>query len=174
MRTSNPFISNRVTQADTEGVDVSAIHDKGFKQLVKRISGVRDRGDTSGVLLIGAAGVGKSHVLARLFRWAHDQSAATVVYLHDLLASPERLPRYLLGAVMSSLAGSRPYAYPQSELYALIKSSHRERTRKEQIQRDTEPIAAHGDAQKDRQGPGSRRIGNASVYCIPGAGRGCG
>ena len=52
VRTSNPFISNRVTQADTEGVDVSAIHDKEFKQLVKRISGVRDRGDTSGVLLL--------------------------------------------------------------------------------------------------------------------------
>lgn len=120
INTSNPFINNRITQPDATDVDVGSIHEHEFNQMKKRILGIRDSRGTCGVLLFGGAGVGKSHLLARLFRWAHEQATGTVVYLHNVLASPERMPRYLLGAMMSTLAGHRPNAYPESPLYAIL------------------------------------------------------
>lgn len=120
VNTSNPFVNNRITQPDATDVDVGTIHEREFNQLTKRILGIRESHGTCGVLLLGGAGVGKSHLLARLFRWAHEQATGTVVYLHNVLASPERMPRYLLGAMMSTLAGHRPNAYPESPLYAIL------------------------------------------------------
>ncbi|HEY5955437.1 MAG TPA: AAA family ATPase, partial [Polyangiaceae bacterium] len=120
VKTSNPFINNRITQPDATDVDVGTIHEREFNQLKKRILGIRESRGTCGVLLLGGAGVGKSHLLARLFRWAHEQATGTVVCLHNVLASPERMPRYLLGAMMNTLAGHRPNAYPESTLYAIL------------------------------------------------------
>lgn len=117
---SNPFTQDRVTQVQTSQTDVSSIHEKAFKRLVKRIDEVRTSGQTAGILLTGPAGVGKSHVLARLFRWAQEEGRATVVYLHNLLASPERTGRYLLHATVNELAGTKPANFAQSELYRLI------------------------------------------------------
>lgn len=117
---TNPFIRDRVTQADSSDADVVAIHEKEFKKLVRRIDEVRKHQNSVGIFLVGAPGVGKSHVLARLFRWAREDGDATLVYLHNVLASPERMGRYLLHATVNSLAGYRPSAYAQSALYALI------------------------------------------------------
>lgn len=117
---SNPFSQDRVTQVQTSQTDVPSIHEKAFKKLVRRIDEVRTTGQTAGILLTGPAGVGKSHVLARLFRWAREEGRATVVYLHNLLASPERTGRYLLHATVNELAGTKPANFAQSELYRLI------------------------------------------------------
>jgi hypothetical protein len=117
---TNPFTQDRVTGVQASQTDVGSIHDKAFKKLVKRIDDVRAGGPATGVLLTGSAGVGKSHVLARLFRWAREEGRATVVYLHNILASPERTGRYLLHATVNDLAGYRPANFAQSELYALI------------------------------------------------------
>lgn len=117
---SNPFTQDRVTQAQSNPADVGSIHEKSFKKLTKRIEEVRATQQTAGILLTGMAGVGKSHVLARLFRWAREEGKATVVYLHNILASPERVGRYLLHATVSDLAGYRPVNFAQSELYKLI------------------------------------------------------
>ena len=117
---TNPFTQDRVTQVQINQADVGSIHEKAFKKLVKRIDEVRSSNNATGIFLTGAAGVGKSHVLARLFRWAREEGKATVVYLHNILASPERTGRYLLHATVNELAGYRPANFAQSELYALI------------------------------------------------------
>lgn len=117
---TNPFTQDRVTQVQTSHADVGAIHDKAFRRLLKRIEDVRNSGQPTGLLLTGEAGVGKSHVLARLFRWAREEGKATVVYLHNVLASPERMARYLLHATVNDLAGYRPSDFAHSELYRLI------------------------------------------------------
>ena len=120
VQNTNPFAEDRVTQVQTSQADIGSIHEKAFKRLVKRIDDVRGSNQTAGILLTGAAGVGKSHVLARLFRWAREEGKATVVYLHNILASPERTGRYLLHATVNDLAGYRPANFAQSELYRLI------------------------------------------------------
>jgi hypothetical protein len=118
--TTNPFTHNRVTQAEDLPADVPAVHDREFRTITRRIQEVRATGQAAGILLTGAAGVGKSHLLARLFQWAHHEGAATVVYLHNVLASPERIPRYLLRALVSTMAGNHRHAYPESLLYQVI------------------------------------------------------
>lgn len=117
---TNPFTQDRITQAQSNQADVSSIHQKEFKTLIRRIEEVRRSGQTTGIWLTGAAGVGKSHLLARLFRWAKEDGRATVVYLHNLLSSPERTGRYLLHATVNALAGNRPSDFAHSELYSLI------------------------------------------------------
>lgn len=117
---TNPFSRDRVTQTNEGEADVQTIHKREFGKLVRRINDVRDSGDSSGVLLLGAPGVGKSHILARLFRWAEADGKAMVVYLHNLLASPERIGRYVLHATVSSLAGNRPSDFAESRLYEII------------------------------------------------------
>ena len=69
---------------------------------------MRDRSGV-GAALLGGAGVGKSHLLSRLYRWANEPAKgggprACYVYLHNILADPERLPRYLLKYVVSRLS----------------------------------------------------------------------
>ncbi|HEX2732054.1 MAG TPA: AAA family ATPase [Polyangiaceae bacterium] len=118
---TNPFTQDRVTQATQRALaDVGAIHDDQFKKLIRRINEVRRSGQTHGILLTGQAGVGKSHVLARLFRWANEEGNATAVYLHNILSSPERTARYLLHATVNELAGFRPANFADSDLYKLI------------------------------------------------------
>src|SRR5262249_1931924 len=56
-----------------------------------------------GVVVWGEAGVGKSHLLARLALWCRRHHHHAFVYLHNLQASPERLPRYVLKCVVSLL-----------------------------------------------------------------------
>jgi len=120
VRASNPFASSRVTAADDTSADVPTIHHAAFRKILRRIEAVRTEGVPAGVLLTGAAGLGKSHLLARLSRWAQGEGQAVMVYLHNVLASPERMPRYLLRATMSTLVGHEPSAYAESVLYQVI------------------------------------------------------
>jgi len=123
LRGTNPFAKNRVSDGAEGEVDVAAIHQAEFGQLIRRVEDVR-RGmggaGSIGVMVLGAAGIGKSHVLARLARWARRDGQATLVLLHNVVASPQRMARYLLRATMSTLAGSRSGGYTESELYRLL------------------------------------------------------
>jgi hypothetical protein len=53
-----------------------------------------------------------------MFQWA-DEDHATVVYLTNILAAPERMLRYLLYATVSNLVGHRS-DYAESRLYGLL------------------------------------------------------
>jgi hypothetical protein len=117
VRGTNPFKSFRITDPDAGEPTVDSIHQAAFNKLVRVVNDAAKTPTSVGVLLIGAPGVGKSHMLARLFQWAREDRA-TVVYLHNILASPERMLRYVLNATVSELVGRSGYA--QSRLYAIL------------------------------------------------------
>jgi AAA ATPase-like protein len=100
---SNPFLDNRINNPSARDVDVAEIHQTAFTRLtgLAREALAARRG--VGVVLWGEAGVGKSHVLSRLARWAAEEGRADFVYLHNLQAAPERLPRALLRTVVNVL-----------------------------------------------------------------------
>lgn len=122
---TNPFAVNRISEPSSYDVDVTAIHAAGFDRLVTLSSQVVRQGTGVGVALLGAAGVGKSHLLSRLYRWANTPTEsgdprACYVYLHNILADPDRLPRYLLKYVISRLAEGGQGALYESPLYRFI------------------------------------------------------
>lgn len=119
VRGTNPFRSHRITDPDSGEATVESIHQSAFNKLVRMVQEATKGQASIGVLLIGAPGVGKSHLLARLFQWAREDKA-TVVYLHNILASPERMLRYVLSATVSDLVGHRASGYAQSRLYAVL------------------------------------------------------
>ena len=108
-RDSNPFSSNRVSEpsSDAASIDVTTIHDDEYRNLLRRAREAHDGAQAVGVMLLGAAGIGKSHLLARLWKWGEKEDQAVYVFLHNLLASPERLPRYLLRSVIGLLTNGR-------------------------------------------------------------------
>jgi hypothetical protein len=106
---TNPFAANRVTEPSAYDVDVPAIHGAGFDRLVRLAGEAMTAPSGIGVALLGGAGVGKSHLLSRLYRWASEPAPgggprACYVYMHNILADPDRLPRYLLKYVVSRLS----------------------------------------------------------------------
>jgi hypothetical protein len=119
---ANPFTDNRVSGPAPAGADVDAVHRAAFDRLtaLAREACAAQRG--LGAVLWGEAGVGKSHVLARLGRWAEAQGQAPFVYLHNLQASPDGLPRSLLRAVVSTLTRGRAARFDGTPLYRLAAS----------------------------------------------------
>jgi hypothetical protein len=121
LRDSNPFTKNRVSEVgDVESEDQNLIHIDAFRELSSRIDRVRRNKTSAGVMVLGAAGVGKSHLLAHMCQWARRDGRSTTVFLHNVLASPQRMARYLLRATVSALAGYRTDAYCESDLYQLL------------------------------------------------------
>jgi hypothetical protein len=106
VRTVNPFLDNRVN-GPTADSGVETIHHEAFARLtdLARQAYAARRG--VGAVLWGEAGIGKSHLLARLARWGARGANASLVYLHNLQASPDNLPRSLLKAVVSLLTAGR-------------------------------------------------------------------
>ncbi|WP_437953427.1 ATP-binding protein [Sorangium sp. So ce296] len=119
LRGTNPFRSHRITDVGGGEATVESIHKNAFTKLTRVVQDAAKEPTSIGALLIGAPGVGKSHLLARLFQWAGEDKA-TVVYLHNILASPERMLRYVLNATVSDLAGHRGSDYTQSRLYTIL------------------------------------------------------
>jgi AAA ATPase domain len=120
VRGTNPFRSHRITDPEGHEATVENIHQGAFDKLKRMVEEAKAEGAAStGALLLGAAGVGKSHLLARLFQWAREDHA-TVVYLHNILASPERMLRYVLNATVNDLAGQRGSGLEQAKLYAVL------------------------------------------------------
>lgn len=108
VRDTNPFAANRVTEPSAYDVDVPAIHGAAFDRLVNQAERARSAPAGVGIALLGGAGVGKSHLLSRLYRWAGETTPgggprACYVYLHNILADPDRLPRYVLKYLVSRL-----------------------------------------------------------------------
>jgi hypothetical protein len=115
---TNPFQSNRVSSPNDVRVDVGQVHGTEFTRLTARIEQVR-HGRAAGILVVGGPGTGKSHVLGRLARWAKEHSAA-FVFLHNLQASPERMPRYVLKATISAVFTFQNGSYGSAGLIALL------------------------------------------------------
>ncbi len=119
---ANPFTDNRVNGPAPAGADVGDVHRAAFERLtaLAREACAARRG--VGAVLWGEAGVGKSHLLARLERWAAAEGGAPFVYLHNLQASPDGLPRSLLKAVVSTLTYGWATRLARTPLYFLAAS----------------------------------------------------
>ncbi len=115
----NPFTDNRVNAPSDEGVDVADLNRTAFERLtgLAREALVEHRG--IGAMLWGEAGVGKSHLLSRLDRWARSAGACSV-YLHNLLAAPVNVPRVLLRNVLGKLTWTDSASYRRTMLFEMI------------------------------------------------------
>ncbi len=117
---TNPFKRDAVTGTKGGDIDVQEVHRREFQRIQHAVEAVRTDGGAAGVLLIAPAGLGKSHLLARLERWAREDARCTMVILHNVVAAPERMARAVLGATLHLLAGAQDVAFAQSDLYALL------------------------------------------------------
>lgn len=120
LRFSSPFSLDRVTQPSEQEVDVKTIHGEKFDQLVRLANQACREKRGIGVVLWGEAGIGKSHLLARFSRWAKGQEKAHYVFLHNIQAGPDRLPRYVLKCTISSLAAAKQSNFADTELFKLL------------------------------------------------------
>jgi hypothetical protein len=117
---SNPFSANRVDDPSRLYADVDTIHQKTFQRLIAHAETACKERRGIGVLLGGEAGVGKSHLLARLCRWADEKGRAFYVFLHNLQSSPDRLPRYVLKCAVSRLTQGKNHGFLGTPLYRLV------------------------------------------------------
>jgi len=125
LRTTNPFLANRVERMLTTGlVDVADIHQDEFERILELGRQAHGENRGVGVVVWGEAGIGKSHLLARIARWAPER--ACFIYLHNVQASPERLPRYLVKCVVNVLTRGQASPLWQTPLFHLINASVRE------------------------------------------------
>jgi hypothetical protein len=123
---SNPFTANRINGPSETDIDVPQIHERAFERLVALAQEARAEGRGLGAVLWGEAGTGKSHLLSRLWRWAQQDKHACPVYLHNLQASPENLPRSLLKSVVSILTLGRVNRFAETPLFRLVNAFLRE------------------------------------------------
>jgi hypothetical protein len=128
VRHTNPFLVNRVAQPSGTDVDAGHIHEEPFQRLVEHARQALQQQVGIGAALWGEAGIGKSHLLSRLARWASQNHAkqACFVYLYNLQASPEHLPRSLLRGVISTLTRGRTSQFHDTPLFRLVNASVRE------------------------------------------------
>jgi hypothetical protein len=99
----NPFTDNRSGGVSGRDIDVPTIHARQFERLIALAREAQEQRRGLGAMLWGEAGTGKSHLLARFARWAEQDKHACFLYLHNLQARPENLPRSLLKSVLSLL-----------------------------------------------------------------------
>lgn len=130
VRDTNPFAANRVNEPSPHDVDVPGIHAEAYDLLTGFAKEVWREQSAVGAALLGGAGVGKSHLLSRLFRWAEEKSEsgeprACFVYLHGLLTSPDALPRYMLKYVVSRLAEGGQGQLELTPLYRFVERAIR-------------------------------------------------
>jgi hypothetical protein len=116
----NPFLENRVNGYATTNCDADAVHLHGLTRLTDLAAQALAARRGLGVVVWGEAGIGKSHLLARLGRWAATDHHAAFVYLHNLQATPEHLPRALLRHVVGVLTHGRRNHFHLTPLFALI------------------------------------------------------
>lgn len=124
VRLTNPFVMDRVVQpALAAEVDAEVVHQGQFRRLLDLARTARDQHIGVGVVLWGEAGVGKSHLLSRLARWAYRDGQACFVYLQNLQPGPESLPRSLLRVTVSILTQGRQDRFHETPLFRLVEAA---------------------------------------------------
>jgi hypothetical protein len=128
--TTNPFLDNRVKGPAHGEIDVPDIHCQAFERLTALALEAQRVQCGIGALLWGEAGVGKSHLLARLGRWAWGNFAApqagpraVFTDLHNLQAAPETLPHTLLSLVVNNLTLGRRDHLVNTPLFLLVRAA---------------------------------------------------
>jgi hypothetical protein len=127
VRHSNPFDVNRVGTSSFLAEDAAQIHHKQYARLLELAGQAYHRQTAIGALLWGEAGVGKSHLLSRLGKWTQsNRQNAVFVYLPNLQAAPEQLPRSLLRSVVSILTRGRASGFHDTPLYWMVNATLRQ------------------------------------------------
>jgi len=117
---SNPFSANAVNDPSGAEVDVQTIHGRQFEELVRHAEEAHRQRGHLGQIVWGEPGIGKSHLLARLCRWADRQQGACCIFLHNIQPDPESLPRYVLKCVIHRLILGRERGFHGTTLYWLM------------------------------------------------------
>lgn len=115
----NPFTDNRIN-APGDDVDLAGLHTAPFEQLTQLAGEALAERRGLGVVLSGEAGIGKSHLLSRLDRWARTSNQARMIYLHNLQAAPGALPRILLRSIVAKLTWADGTSYLHTDLFQLL------------------------------------------------------
>jgi hypothetical protein len=123
IESKNPFLDNRTNGPSRQDVDVQPIHQAAFARLTRLAREACEHRRGVGVVLWGEAGIGKSHLLSRLARWANDGERAYFVYLHNLQAAPQQLPRSLLNGAVNQLTRGRNRYFIGTTLFDLVHAS---------------------------------------------------
>ncbi|HZU36533.1 MAG TPA: AAA family ATPase [Gemmataceae bacterium] len=126
MLSASPFTDNRINSPSDGQISVAAIHNRPLERLIALAREARDECRGLGAVLWGEAGIGKSHLLARLASWAAQDKNACFVYLHNLQAGPGGLPRSLLRAVVSILTRGQAANFADTLLFRLVNAGVRE------------------------------------------------
>ena len=117
------MIDRVVQPALAAELDAETVHQRQFRQLLDLAHTARDQHIGVGAVLWGEAGVGKSHLLSRLARWAHRDGQACFVYLQNLQPGPENLPRSLLRVTVSILTQGRQDRFHETPLFRLVRAA---------------------------------------------------
>jgi hypothetical protein len=120
LSTNNPFNDQRVSTTGVQAVDVTSIHDREFRILVSLGRRACDQNEAVGAVVWGESGSGKSNLLRRLHDSAARNGDAIVVNFLELQASPERLHRSVLNALVSLLTNGLRPPWHQTPLYTLL------------------------------------------------------
>jgi hypothetical protein len=137
VRAGNPFAVNRVDRLAAPVVDVSGIHRAPYEKIIALAREACEQNRGIGAVLWGDAGTGKSHLLARLHGWAGQDHHASFVYLHNLLADPEQLPRYVLKYVISYLTAGLAGPLDRTILFRLLNAAVAEALRHDGVKAPT-------------------------------------
>jgi hypothetical protein len=126
VRYTNPFDVNRVGESSLAEADAEAVHHAAYAELLDLARKAHAQHLGIGALLWGEAGIGKSHLLARLARWAGpEQRQAVFVYLSNMQAAPEQLPRSVLRRTVSILTRGRTSRFWETPLFRLVNATVR-------------------------------------------------
>ena len=117
---SNPFSANAVNDPSGAEVDVATIHGRQFDDLIGYAQEANRQRGHLGQVVWGEPGIGKSHLLARLCRWANQGNRACCIFLHNIQPDPESLPRYVLKCVIHRLILGRERRFHGTPLYWLV------------------------------------------------------
>ncbi len=117
-----PFSLDRVTEPGVAGVDVAEIHAKAFDTLRNEANEALRQGCGVSAVVWGEAGVGKSHVLARLADWANKKGCACLL-LQNINAAAPQLIDSIRKSVVSQLTWARQGRFVESRLYDMIEKA---------------------------------------------------
>lgn len=113
-----PFSIDRITEPGVGDVDVSEIHSKPFDTLKSNAYESLHANCGIGIVLWGDAGVGKSHVLARLADWAKKEGPCCMM-LQNINACASQLVESIRKSVVSQLTGGKRDRYATTRLYEM-------------------------------------------------------
>jgi len=134
-RRLNPFVRSRVEEIEIWGeedsafCDVESIHQKAFSELLSDVEQVKQDHVTRVRFLVGASGVGKSHLFARLRRRL---GRGQFTFVSNPPADQWTIKRLVLIKVILGMkkpalseSGPLPYSQLQRIVYALLRSIRR-------------------------------------------------